>query len=156
MGPITEASSRLKRVRWILVTLILGAVLAVVAGRDGATMLPEPPPALGELPVSFVTVSVAYAAEALTDALELRVPLVSGDLKSRRSYPPDPRFQYAFEARRAPFQLQLRGDTVHLSTVVQYAGQLWFQTPFGAELTASCGVAHEHVANDAPRAVTWV
>lgn len=149
---MTDAPSARKRVRWILAALVLGGGLAVVASRDSVEVR-EPPTPLGALPTSLATVPVAYSAGALTDALELRVPLVSGDLELRRSYPSDPRFQYAFEAKRAPFQLQLRGDTVHLSTVVQYAGQLWFQTPFGVELTASCGVANDHAANDAPRAL---
>ena len=153
---MTRTPAKLLKRRWILAPLLLGVGLVVLMARSPTPERSVPPTDLGEFPASALTVSVEYSPESLMEALELRVPAVLGGLELRRRYPGDARLQYAFEAKRQPFEVRILGDTVHLSTVVQYSGQVWFQTPYGAELTASCGVSDERTAAAAPRAVISV
>ena len=54
---------------------------------------------------------------------------------------------------REPFDVEIRGDTVRLTTIVRYGGQVWYSTPFGVELTASCGISERTTGMGGLRAV---
>lgn len=108
---------------------------------------------LGEFAVSTVTVPVSYDADRVLGDLESLIPSRFGALSERRPLPSFQGVEYAFQAQRGPFEATIQGDTVRVTTMIRYGGQVWYQTPFGIELTASCGVAGSDTATDAPRAV---
>ncbi len=149
---MTERPPKSRKLIRILALLFLGIglILLIVRSSDRDPMAPVA--TLGALPISTIVIPVLYTPVELIDELELQVPVLLGGLAARQSYPMDPRFQYAFEAEREPFQVEVRGDTVRLTTVVRYGGQVWYDTPLGIELTASCGVLEGKTAVDAPRA----
>ncbi len=109
-----------------------------------------PPGELEPLPSSSLRLPVVYDPAPLLETLETVVPARIGDLSERRPHPSDPALRYAFQAERDPFEVELRGDTVHLSTVIRYGGRMWYASPFGGDLTAACGLAQP--GSEAPRA----
>ncbi len=156
-GPKAEPVRKSRGLILILALLLLGAGLVVVMAltmarnpdRGGGVL----PTELGELPVSTIAIPVVYSPEDLIERLERAAPMRLGGLEERWSSPTDPRLHYAFDAEREPFDVEVRGNTVHLSTIVRYSGQVWYETPLGLELTAACGVADGETASDAPRAL---
>ena len=149
---MTVRATKSRKFIWILAPLLLGAGLVLLIGRSSDRDPGAPVAALGELPISTIGIPVLYTPDELIDELELQIPVLLGGLGARRRYPTDPRLQYAFEAEREPFQVEVRGDTVRLTTIIQYGGQIWYDTPLGVELTASCGVSEGETEVDAPRA----
>ncbi len=118
--------------------LVLFFLRVGTRGPDAVVVLPGE---LEELPPSSLHLPILYDPAPLLGALEEVVPARIGNLTDRRPHPSDPALRYAFQAERDPFEVELRGDTVHLSTVIHYGGQMWYTSPFGGELTAHCGVA---------------
>ncbi len=127
----------------LLVLLSLGAALTFLLLRDGRNQ-PTPngqgnrfgPP---ELDPSFLNVQVRYSLERLEQELEVAVPESLGDPSKRQVDSNNPRLTYAVGAERDELRLEARDDRLYISTVVRYQGQAWLETPFGGEITASCG-----------------
>ena len=128
------------RPRHALRRTAIGLVLVVGVGlvlfflfRD----TPSPPASavpLDPLPQSTLSIPVSYT---VGPALESTVPRSLAT--ERRPHPSDANLQYAFEAQRDSFTVTLRNDTLHLHTTLHYRSRVWYRTPFGIELTASCG-----------------
>ena len=128
------------RPRHALRRTAIGLVLVVGVGlvlfflfRD----TPSPPASavpLDPLPQSTLSIPVSYT---VGPALESTVPRSLAT--ERRPHPSDANLQYAFEAERDSFTVTLRNDTLHLHTTLHYRSRVWYRTPFGFELTASCG-----------------
>ena len=144
---------------WLRTSLLVGAGIVFGVGLvflsrresedDGSVITPR----LGALPVSTISVPVLYSPDQLFEQLERQIPLLLGGLADRQQYPSYPLLQYAFEAEREPFDVEIRGDTVRLTTIVRYGGQVWYSTPFGVELTASCGISERTTGMGGLRAV---
>jgi hypothetical protein len=132
-----------------LAPLLFGAVgLVFVAGLVILLRAPGPGPdseslsaPFEGLPPSTITFRIHYHASELLDLLEAEVPGQVGDIRIVRSHPSDPALRYAVQADRIPFEIELRDGVAHVSTVLTYGGQVWYATPFGVELSASCGTA---------------
>jgi len=123
--------------------LVLFLVLNYPGGRDdpGRPGISSQERGPGDLPLSLVTVTLAYDAADMLDELERAVPLQMGGLHLRQAHPTLQGLQYAFVARRDPFTVEMSGDSLRIATVIRYGGQAWYAAPFGLQLTTSCGIS---------------
>lgn len=128
----------------------VAAALALLAACDRA---PDAPPArvaasgagevvaaLPPLPESELDLEVAYDLAPAVAALEAAVPRTFGDLADRKPVPGNPRLSIAFEARRTPFRVTVRGNTATIASVVTYRARGWYDMRFAPAVSASCGL----------------
>lgn len=119
----------------VLAFLALG--LAPTPGWDEQASH-EAYPAAPALPSSELNLPVRYELDPVLEAVEQSVPTTFGDLARQIEHPSLPELRYAFEAQRAPFRMELVGDTLRVTTELSYRARGWFDTPFGATLTGGC------------------
>ena len=103
----------------------------------------DAPDTLAVSPLSIVEAPVSYDLDTAIDSLEAAVPLTYGDLETRLPVADHPRASFAFELKRSPFTVTVSGQTVSISTVVEYAGRAWYKPLVGPELSASCGTGDD-------------
>lgn len=109
--------------------------------------LDAPPPVVGadlpdsvpQLPASVVEAPITYDMSDAMDSLERAIPRNYGDIAQRFQAGENRRAHFAFSVSRSPFQLQMSGRTVSLSTVVEYEARGWYRPVIGPELSAACG-----------------
>ncbi len=131
------------------------AALAVLVGvvflrtLSGPRLLeppaPEGGPAATPLPMesSSLVVPLSIPMEILRELLEEAVPTRWGDLDERHSIPGEDRTDLAFELRRRPFRVVMRGSTARVEALVEYSLRAWYDPPVLPELNGSCGVDDE-------------
>ena len=99
---------------------------------------PAAVPKLPELLPSVVDAPIAYDIGPVRAALEDAVPRKFGDINQRIKSTSNKRQEFAFEATRAPFKLELNGEELTLSTVVEYKGRGWYDPPIGPKVSGGC------------------
>ncbi len=145
---------------------LLGALLAVVllgaairqwgSGFTKGLIAPAPQSVLDtewvpELPPSNLNVPITYDLSPVIEALEGVVPWTYGDLEERHEVESNDRIEVAFALQRSPFKARLEGDVAHVSTVITYKGQGWYDVSLLPEVGASCGMEDDN--EQPPRAV---
>ena len=133
----------------LLLSAALLAVLGFYAWRRFATpwVLDPPPPIVGAdvrdslslSPPSIIEAPVTYDLDTAIDSLEAAVPRIYGDLENKLPVADHPRASFSYTLKRSPFKVEMSGKTVTISTVVEYAGRVWYRPIVGPELNASCG-----------------
>jgi len=98
-----------------------------------------------EVPASTIEALVTYNLGTAVDSLEAAVPRTYGDIEQRLPIASNTRASFGFAVSRSPFHVRVVGQTLSISTVVEYQGRVWYRPPIGPELSAGCGVG------DAPR-----
>ena len=135
------------RRRWIVVGVLLAVVaigVSVVDRRGDRVLAPPPapadggPPTMPELAASRIGLHVSYDLEDAFARVDSTLPSRFGNLVDRRTHPRNRRITHAVALRREPLELSLRGDTIHASTTIHYQGRVWFDSPVGGEISASC------------------
>jgi Domain of unknown function (DUF4403) len=129
--------------------------LVLLAWGCGSDRLEPPPPraagawkdTLPPVPESYVDGPLLYHLAPALAWLDSTIPPRLGDLERRRASPDDQRLSYAYELRRDPFVLAVRGRSAMLRTDVAYRVRAWYNPPVLPEVGASCGEG-----GDAPRA----
>lgn len=94
-------------------------------------MLDAPPPrilsdvadTIPRMPLSVVEAPVSYDLRAVIDSLEAAVPLMYGDLERKIPSNKNKHVNFAFLLKRSPFQVDVSGCTVRISSDVQYSGR---------------------------------
>ena len=102
----------------------------------------EAPDSIAPSPPSIIDAPVTYEIQAGVDSLEAAVPLVYGDLEARLPVFNHPRMSFSYRLQRLPFEVQVSGQTVSISTVVEYSGRVWYKPVIGPELSGSCGLGN--------------
>jgi hypothetical protein len=97
------------------------------------------------VPQSTIEALVTYNLSTAVDSLEAAVPRTYGDIEQRLPITSNSRASFGFAVARSPFRVAVSGQTLTLSTNVEYQGRVWYRPPIGPELSAGCGVG------DAPR-----
>jgi hypothetical protein len=116
-------------------------------------LLDAPPPRLAAdvrdsippVPASIVDALVTYDLSTAVESLEAAVPRTYGDIEKRLPIASNTRVSFGFTVSRSPFRVRVIGQTLSVSTDVEYQGRVWYRPPLGPELSAGCGVG------DAPR-----
>ena len=134
---------------------VSGAIAAVALACGGAVDAPPPTPiadagvdSLPILPPSIVDAPITYDLTPAIASLESAVPRQFGDINDRRRTGSNRRVHTAFAAEREPFKVRFDGNTVRVSTVLEYQGRGWYDSALGADFHGSCGMGVER-----PRAV---
>ncbi len=99
------------------------------------------------MPESYIDGPVVYHLGPALEWLDSTIPPLVGDIEQRRQSPDDERLAYAYELRREPMVLSVRGRSATLRTDVAYRVRAWYNPPVLPEVGASCGDER-----DAPRA----
>ena len=147
---------------WLL-GIAVGAGLAagaVFLWRLRAPLINAPPPAvvddvldsLPAPPVSVVESEVRYDLEPALQALEKAVPRAFGNIDDRRQMGTNNRAQFAFAAERGPFDVDIRGQRITISGIVEYEGRGWYRPFIGPTISAACGTG----GVDRPRALVRI
>ena len=133
----------------LVVSAVLLALLGWYAWRRFPThwVLDPPPPlivaeakdTLSKSPPSIVEAPVTYDIDTAVDSLEAAVPRTYGLIENKLPVPDRPRASFAYTLKRSPFTVHVNGQTVSISTVVEYAGRVWYRPIIGPEVSASCG-----------------
>lgn len=97
------------------------------------------PDSMDPLPASVVEAPITYDMSGAMDSLERAMPRRYGDITERLQAGDNRRAHFAFSVARSPFQLQLDGRTVSLSTIVEYEARGWYLPLIGPEMSAACG-----------------
>ena len=149
--------SRSRSSRLILIGSVLIALTAAgfyVWNRISSPLeLDAPPPvvvadalvAMPEVPGSTIDALVTYNLGTAVDSLDSAVPRTYGDIEQRLPIAGNSRTSFGFTVSRSPFRVQVTGQTLVISTNVEYQGRVWYRPPLSPELSAGCGVG------DAPR-----
>ena len=134
--------------------IVAAAVGAYVWNRiTRPLVLDAPPPrvvadsldVIPEVPASVIEMLVTYNLGTAVDSLEAAVPRTYGNIEERLPIASNTRANYGFTVSRSPFRARVTGQTLSISTDVEYQGRVWYRPPIGPELSAGCGVG------DAPR-----
>src|SRR4051812_34908086 len=88
---------------------------------------------------SNVEAPITYDFPSARTALETVVPQTFGDIAKRLDVPNNGRAHFAFVAQRTPFKVRVLGDSIELTTLVEYQGRGWYKAPVAPEVSASCG-----------------
>jgi hypothetical protein len=107
------------------------------APADPAPVLP---PTIVDLPL---LIDLAAAVALMEDAIPQRL----GNVDTRISIPDNRRGAYAFELRRGPLEVAVRGEVFEIGATISYRGRGWYNPPIGPEVGGSCGIS-----GPAPRA----
>ena len=102
----------------------------------------EAPDSIAPHQPSVIDASVTYEIQAGVDSLEAAVPLVYGELEARLPVLNHPRMSFAYRLQRLPFEVHVSGQTVSISTVVEYSGRVWYKPVIGPEVRGSCGLGN--------------
>jgi hypothetical protein len=113
---------------------------AVEAPTPGTSADVDSLPALEQ---SLIEAPISYDLTPILAELEQVVPKSFGDLNERRAHPRNKRVHFAFAAERAPFEVTMNGDVVHMTAVITYAGRAWYNAPLAPEVSASCGTGDQ-------------
>jgi hypothetical protein len=115
---------------------------------DGDNRVLAPPPqrhfgredeAPPQLPRTVVDVPLLLDLSAAVELLESALPSKLGDINRRQQIPGKKRAAYAYELRREPFEVSVKGDTFQIASTIHYQGKGWFDPPIGPEIGGSCG-----------------
>jgi hypothetical protein len=137
-----------------IVLLVAAAVGVYVWNRISRPLVLDAPPplvvadsldAIPEVPASIIEAQVTYNLHTALDALEAAVPRRYGDIEQRLPIASNTQANFGFTVSRSPFRAHVTGQTLSISTNVEYQGRVWYRPPIGPELSAGCGVG------DAPR-----
>lgn len=96
-----------------------------------------------QIPPSIIEAVVQYRLQTAIDSLEAAIPREYGDLEQRLPVTGSKRMSYGFAVRRSPFVATLAGQSLTLSSVVEYSAHIWYRPPFGPELSAGCGTGDD-------------
>lgn len=136
------------------VLIVVAAVGAYVWNRVSTPLVLDAPPpavfagplnAVPKVPESTIEALVTYKLGTAVDSLEAAVPRTYGDIEQRLPIASNTRASFGFTVSRTPFHAEFAGQTLTLSTDVEYQARVWYRPPIGPELSAGCGVG------DAPR-----
>jgi hypothetical protein len=111
--------------------LVVDAPVPVVAPEAPDTVSPPRP--------SIIEAPVTYDLKTAIDSLDAAVPRVYGDIERRIQAGNNRRAHFAFAVARNPFRVHVNGQTVEVSTEVEYEGRVWYRPLIGPEIRASCG-----------------
>lgn len=116
---------------------------------------PEPEVVLDEdwtppLPPSRLSVPVVADLSGVLADLEKVVPAQHGSLEDRIEVPDNDRLEIAFALQRSPFEAELQGTVAHVSSIISYRGQVWYNPPVLPTVSASCATGEDEPA---PRAL---
>jgi hypothetical protein len=137
-----------------LALLVAAAAGVYVWGRISRPLVLDAPPprvvadlrdAHPTVPVSVIEALVTYNLGTAVDSLEAAVPRTYGDIEDRLPVGRSTRASYAYALRRSPFRVGVDGQSLSISTDVEYEGRVWYRTSVGPVLSAGCGTG------DAPR-----
>ena len=106
-------------------------------------MVSDIPDTTAENLPSVIEAPVTYDLQTGVDSLEASVPRTYGDLSQGLPLPNHPRMTFAYLLKRRPFEVVVRGQTVYISTVIEYSGRVWYHPPIGPDLGGSCGLGRE-------------
>ena len=95
---------------------------------------PDLPPTVLDLPL-LVDLNTAVAM------MEAELPRRFGDADKRLPVPGNKRGTFAYEIRRSPFEISVKGDTFQVAATIHYQGRGWYNPPIGPEVGGSCGTA---------------
>lgn len=105
-----------------------------------------PPPIVADLPdstpplpASVVEAPITYDMSGGLDSLERAIPRSYGDITQRIQMGENRRAHFAFAVSRTPFELNVTGRTVTLSTTIEYEARGWYLPPIGPTVSAACG-----------------
>jgi len=138
--------------RWFLVLLALVVVAfaifyvrrtTIVLDAPEPVIIPETADTLPRLPPSLFEAPVTYDLSTAIDSIEAAVPLTYGDLEERITLKNNHRVRFAYHLRRSPFRVKVRGQTVTISSNIEYSGRIWYDSPIGPEIEVSCGTDDE-------------
>ncbi len=130
----------------IVVVVVLAALYLVRVLRDPIDLQAPPPVVLADLPdsvaqplPSVVEAPILYDLDPALEKLESAVPRSFGNIEERLPAESNKRLNFAFAATRTPFDVVVDGQTVRISTVVEYQGRGWYKPIIGPEVSAACG-----------------
>ncbi|MEO8449607.1 MAG: DUF4403 family protein [Gemmatimonadota bacterium] len=127
----------------------------LVAGCSGGNVIAPPPSQNFEkeadrpppLPPSSIDAPLLVDMRRARELLETALARRLGDINKRITVPEKKRTAFAFELRRDPFQVSVKGDTFVVTSTIHYQGRGWYKPPIGPEISGSCGTS-----GDQPRA----
>lgn len=96
----------------------------------------EPPPSL---PPTLVDVPLLIDLTTALTLLEEALPRSFGDVDRKQRIPGNKRAAFAFQVRRDPFSISIKGDTFQIATTIHYEGKGWYDPPIAPEISGSCG-----------------
>jgi hypothetical protein len=103
------------------------------------TFADDLPDSAPPLPPSVVEAAITYDMSDALDSLELAIPRAYGDISQRMQAGNNQRAHFAFAVSRTPFDLNVSGRTVSLSTEVEYEARGWYRPFIGPTVSAACG-----------------
>ncbi len=127
-----------------------GLVIAVVLGCRAEPELLAPPPdrlrsAVAELPPALpptvVDLPLLIDLSTAVDMMEHALPRRLGAIDKRIRIPGKKRGAFAYEIKRSPFEINVRGDTFQIAATIRYQGRGWYNPPIGPEVGGSCGTS---------------
>lgn len=140
-----------KFTRFVTVTI----VLAVAAcSRSQEVDAPRPTAvddlidSLPPIPKSIVNAEIRYDLGSALIAIEKAVPRQFGNIDDRHQLGNNKRAEFSFAASRSPFVINVAGQRVTISSVIEYEGRGWYHPPIGPTVSAACGTG----GVDRPRA----
>jgi hypothetical protein len=86
-----------------------------------------------------VDVPLLLDLSAAVELLESALPAKLGNIARRQPIAGNRRAAFAYELRREPFQVTVRGDTFLIASTIHYQGKGWYNPPIGPEIGGSCG-----------------
>ena len=126
---------------WLLVVGLAGC------GDSGKRVLAPPPErvfggeeeASPELPRTVVDAPMLLDLSMAISLMESALPTKLGNINHREQIPGKKQAAFAYELRREPFRVSVKGDTFLIASTIHYQGKGWYAPPIGPEIGGSCG-----------------
>ena len=127
-----------------------GLCMALGLGCRAEPELLAPPPdrlrsAVAEvpptLPATLVDLPLLIDLNTAVDLMEQALPSRLGNVDQRIPIPGKKRGAFAYEIRRSPFEINVKGDTFQIAATIRYQGRGWYNPPIGPEVGGSCGTS---------------
>ena len=130
-----------------LVPVALAVVVLGGCRAAGPDILADPPRQLFSattelpppLPPTVVDIPLLVDLTTALGLLEEALPRSFGDIDRKQQIPGNKRAAFAFQVRRDPFAISVKGDTFQIATTIHYEGKGWYDPPIAPEISGSCG-----------------
>ena len=130
-----------------LVPVALAVVVLGGCRAAGPDILADPPRQLFSattelpppLPPTVVDIPLLVDLTTALGLLEEALPRSFGNIDRKQQIPGNKRAAFAFQVRRDPFAISVKGDTFQIATTIHYEGKGWYDPPIAPEISGSCG-----------------